>query len=69
VEKLDTLPISVSILSRRKVITKEPSKIKRKPKLIIKIISTRKRKHSSPKKTISHQKKMKKMNKRFYLWE
>jgi hypothetical protein len=41
-EKLDTFPTSVPILSRRKVIMKERSKIRSKPKLIIKRSSTRK---------------------------
>jgi hypothetical protein len=68
-EKLDTLPINVPILSRRKVMMKEPSKIRRKETLIIKISSTRKMKCSLPKKTIAHQKKMNKTNHSFYLWE
>jgi hypothetical protein len=69
VEKLDTLPINVPILSRRKVMMKEPSNIRRKEKLMIKISSTRKRKHSLPKKTVVHQRKMKKRSQSFYLWE
>jgi hypothetical protein len=68
VAKLDTLPIDVPILRSMKVI-KEPSKIRIKVTLIIKRSSTRKRKSSLPKNTIAHQKKMKKTNQRFYLWE
>jgi hypothetical protein len=60
-EKLETLPISVPILIRRKV-------NRRKLKPIIKISSTRKIKHYLPKKTVAHQKKMKKMNQSLYLW-
>jgi hypothetical protein len=69
VEKLDTLPINVPILRRRKVMMKEPSKIRRKEKPKIKGSSTRRRKLSLPKKTIAHLKKVKKRSQSFYLWE
>jgi hypothetical protein len=66
-EKLDTFPINVPILSRRKVMMKEISNIRRREKPNIKGCSTRRRKLYLPKNIVAHLKKVKKRSQSFYL--